>query len=114
MSDTTVEKKLELVQQIRYKYNKNQFDLLNREQILYGRTMPRESSYTYENPAEETEPVRSTFKLRLFAAGILFVLIVALDITGKSLAGLETKQFFAILAQDYEKEINAWVQTNSD
>ncbi len=114
MSDTTVEKKLELVQQIRSQYNKNQFDLLNREQILYGRTMPRESSYTYENPAEETEPIRSTFKLRLFAAGILFVLIVALDVTGKSLAGLKAQQIFTILAKDYEQEISAWVQANND
>lgn len=114
MSDATVEKKLELVQQIRSQYNKNQFDLLNREQILYGRTMPRES-YTYENPAEEAAlPVGSTFKLRLFAAGFLFVLIIALDITGKSLAGLETGQIFTILAQDYEKEISTWVEADSD
>ncbi len=114
MSDTTVEKKLELVQQIRSQYNKNQFDLLNREQILYGRTMPREQPYTYDNPTEEVIPVGSTFKLRLFVAGILFVLIIALDVTGKSLAGLETGKIFTILAQDYEQEIDEWVEAKSD
>ena len=111
MNDATVEQKLELVQQIRSQYNKNQYDLLNREQILYGRALPRDS-YTYENPAEEAEPVRSTFKLRLFAAGLLFILLVALDITGKSIACFETGKIFTILAQDYEKQIDAWVEAN--
>ena len=47
MSDFSVEQKLELVQQVRSQYYRNQSDLMNREQILYGRTLTRKPQEEY-------------------------------------------------------------------
>ena len=38
MSDATMEQKLRLVQQVRSRYQEDQYDLSQRERILYGRT----------------------------------------------------------------------------
>ena len=38
MSDVTMDQKLQLVQQVRARYHEDQFDLSNRERILYGRS----------------------------------------------------------------------------
>lgn len=41
MGNTTFDKKLALIQQVRSSYDRNQFDLSHRERILYGKTAPR-------------------------------------------------------------------------
>ena len=38
MSNVTTEQKLQLVQQVRSRYHEDQYDMSNRERLLYGRS----------------------------------------------------------------------------
>ena len=121
MNAASTEQKLELIQQIRAQYNKDQFDMNHREQILYGRSMPRNTyepmspvSRSYEYYASENQDTymeHSTFKFRLLLAGFLFVMIVALDSTGNKFAGIETGTIFEALAENYEDKVDSWVES---
>jgi len=120
MSDFSVEKKLELVQQIRSRHYQNQSDLMNREQILYGRTLTHTPSNTstYSNnmntSIENTEDgifKDNTLKIRYALALVLLFTIILFDKTGNTIAGISTEQVFSYIEADYEKTIDAWVAT---
>lgn len=111
MSDTTLDKKMELVQQIRAQYNKNQYDLLSREQILYGRTSNRDIAYEQETVHSAEEIHVSSFKLRMLIAVALAVLVIALDLSGKAFYGITATEIFSTLSEDYEEAIDAWIST---
>lgn len=107
MSEIPVEKRLELIQQVRSQYHKNQCDLQTREQILYGKTS---ASVRQEEPIEikaagaeaaEEETV-SFLKIRVMGAVVLFLIVLMLDISGASLFGLCSEQFFEQLSKDYQ------------
>ena len=100
MKDISTEQKLELVHQIRAQYNRNQFDMNNRERILYGRGMNYHNNYL-ENESDNTSS-RSTFTLRLFMAALLFLFIIALDKSGNSFAGMEITEIFTVLSENVE------------
>ncbi|MBQ2803367.1 MAG: hypothetical protein IJF07_05660 [Lachnospiraceae bacterium] len=126
MGEISVEKKLELVNQIRSRHRQNQSDLMNREQILYGRSTPMRNEYPSHreyslggeyriadsNLKEDTEGIVSddSFKLRFTLAAALFITLILLDISGKSFAGISTKQMFQMIETDYEEAIDAWVE----
>ncbi len=136
MSDISMEQKLELVNQIRSQYHRNQSDLMNREQILYGRSSARDVEYRtthsdYRNYSDyrehrdfmeysgakagtDEEGILSdnTFKIRLALAGVLFLIVVMFDKTGKSLAGISTNQVFQAIATDYGANMEEWVETS--
>ncbi len=115
MVSATTEQKLELVQQIRNKYNQDQFDLGHREEILYGKTIAKDKEY-YE-PKQETYELNASgagFRIRLFVAFLLFVLIILFDITGKSLFGMNTPQIFQAIEANYENRIDSWVEAMSN
>lgn len=103
MSDATVEKKLKLVQQIRSQYNRDQYDLLSREQILYGRTSPgRIAREPYAEPTDiSSTPATGTIKIRLLAALLLLIGVLVMDISGNSLFGLQTSDIFASIKEDF-------------
>lgn len=119
MSDTTMEKKLELVQQIRSQYNKNQYDLFHREQILYGRTSQenyrnqiKEDSFTMPYSEENTDDLNdgvNFFKVRLLLAAVLLAGIILLDLSGGDIAGITTGQIFDAISEDYEEDIDGWL-----
>lgn len=98
--EVSTEQKLELVQQIRAQYHRDQFDMNNRERILYGRGTGYLGAYNARDTYEAT--VGSTFTLRLFVAALLFVLIIALDKSGNTLAGMETEEIFTVLSENVE------------
>ena len=98
MNEASTEQKLELIHQIRAQYNRDQCDMNHREQILYGSSYPTSSG--------EAAPINSTFKLRLFLAGLLLVLLIVLDMTGNTFAGIETQKIFAALAENFEEKID--------
>ena len=117
MSDFSVEQKLELVQQVRSQYYRNQSDLMNREQILYGRTLtrkPQEEYYPQTSPSDpnaESLITDNTLKLRYGLAAVLMLLIILFDKSGTSIAGVSMEQVFSFIETDYEKAIDAWVNT---
>lgn len=112
MNDITVEKKLQLINQVRSRYHRDQDDLLRREQLLYGKTSERlQRGYgPYEEPAAEkaAEPAESgavqTLRLRVMAALVLFVLLLVMDQNGKELFGISSSRVFAEIAKDYMTE----------
>lgn len=91
MSDISVDQKLKLIEQVRSQYHRDQYDLLHREQILYGRTA--------SDPSDE--PMRGSFRIRLAAAVLLFVLIVLFDQKDGNILGITTSQVFQSIENDY-------------
>lgn len=121
MDNISIEQKLELVKQIRSKYNKNISDMSQRERVLYGRTSYSskeevkgasmvDRSWYYEEPAEEATVEDFSFgRVRFFIAVILLIGVIILDLSGKTLMGVSMDKIFAVISQDYEEEIAAWV-----
>ncbi|MDE6014572.1 MAG: hypothetical protein K2H41_02560 [Acetatifactor sp.] len=114
MSNFTVNKKMELMRQIRSRYQKDRSDLFRREQLLYGRT----SVYPWEEIGmndleDEGEPIQ-TFPLRALLAIVLVLLIIICDMSGKSFLGIRADQCFSAISEDYESSIAAWAETVSD
>ena len=98
--EISTEQKLELVQQIRAQYHKDKFDMNNRERILYGRDIGHQGDYRARDIYESASG--STFTLRLFVAALLFLLIIALDKSGNTFAGMETEEIFTVLSENVE------------
>lgn len=125
MSDTTMEQKLRLVQQVRSRYQEDQYDLSNRERILYGRTSIGSDRYgyntsPYDDPYQEGGPVQgqvSSFRLRLFLAVFLVIMVIAMDTNGITVAGITTEKIYEVISADYEEVLETWVEAiaiNSD
>jgi len=113
MNDIPVEKKLELVQQVRSQYRRNQSDLMNREQILYGRNISqerigREYLKTEEQPKEEGILLDNTFCIRLALSCVLLITFILLDQTGKGIAGIHTDQIAQVIASDFGEAVETW------
>ena len=120
MGDITMEQKLRLVQQARSRYQENQYDMSNREWILYGKPSQFSDS-EYANPYSDMyggskEPVGgyiSFFKLRLWAAIFFLAVIIFLDKSGIKVAGITTEEIFRAISADYDEKIEEWVETLS-
>ncbi len=116
MSDITVEKKLELMRQIRSRNERDRYDMAHREQVLYGRsgTVSRdEVGPAYNNAAGTEEDEFHTFPLRILLALGLSLLIIVSDMSGKSFLGIRAEQCFSAISTDYESSIAAWVNAAS-
>ncbi len=115
MSDITVEKKLELMRQIRDRYQQDRYDMFHRERVIYGRTTPIPSER--EDPLEDYDEPEGesfqTFPLRVLLALGLFLLIIVCDMSGKSFMGIQAGQCFSVISADYESSISAWVDAAS-
>lgn len=98
MSDISIEEKLQLVRQVRSQHYQNRSDMLNREQILYGRTSPVPLDSSYNLP-KEMEPYAKTgtFKIRVFIAVILITILILMDINND--------KFLEISVEDITKYI---------
>ncbi len=103
MSEITVDKKLELMHQIRSRNERDRMDMSRREMIVYGASKEAE-------PEEEL----STFPVRILLSVALFLLIVVCDLSGKSILGINAAQCFQVIGQDYESSITAWVDAASE
>lgn len=108
MSDVSTEKRLRLLKQIRSRYIENQYDLSNREKILYGRSS--RSVDGLETPKEEgMEPENPVFfRLRLALAAGLLGLVIFMDVNGISVAGITAERIFQAISADFEEAIEAW------
>lgn len=114
MQDISVEKKLELVQQIKNQYHQNQYDMANREQILYGNNYRRD--YYDQNikmPEEADVSSSGSLRFRTFLAGLLLAGVILCDRLGISPAGMEMDQVFQLLSVDYQENVNTFIETFS-
>lgn len=117
MSDIPVEKKLELINQIRSQYNRNQNDMWNREQLLYGRHQGMESAFYTEacRPGQEKgRPRVSSFKMRMLLALLLLAGIIGLHRGGVELAGVAMEEVFQVISEDYYQEAVQLVEQMAD
>lgn len=122
MSDATMEQKLRLVQQVRSRYQEDQYDLSNRERILYGRTSisPERAvgygSYYddyYQEGAMPGGGEASSFRLRLFLAMFLVMLVIVMDVNGIAVAGITAEKIYEVISADYEEVLETWVEAIS-
>ncbi len=120
MGDVTMDQKLRLVQQVRSRYQENQYDMSNRERILYGKNsmIPSERyDYPYRDmygdPIEPAGSPISFFKLRFLAAVFLLAVVIFMDNSGTKLAGITTEEIFRAISADYDEKIEEWVEALS-
>lgn len=121
MSDATMEQKLRLVQQVRSRYQEDQYDLSNRERILYGRTsISPERAVGYGSYYDDYYPEgalpgegASSFRLRLFLAMFLVMLVIVMDVNGIAVAGITTEKIYEVISADYEEVLETWVEAIS-
>ncbi len=134
MSEITTEQKLRLVQQVRSRYNEDQYDLSNRERLLYGRTGPNADSRERYDPdsAAERQSMRyeaygdgygnslpsgenpfSFFRLRFLLAALLLAAVIVMDKNGIDVAGITSEKIYEMISADYEEKIELWVEAMS-
>lgn len=106
MRDVTTEQRLRLVQQVRSRYQENQYDLSNRERILYGKSFVREApeNLPQENPDIDPKPI-SSFKLRLIIAVLLGAAVIFMDRNDIKIAGITSEQVYQAISADFEENI---------
>lgn len=102
ISGVTTEQRLRLVQQVRSRYQEDQYDLSDRERILYGR-----------DGAEPAYSTVSFFRLRLLVAVFLLAAVIIMDKNGIKVAGITTEQIFQAISADYDEKIEEWVEAVS-
>lgn len=119
MSDVTMDQKLQLVQQVRARYHEDQYDMSNRERILYGRTditparIRSGNPYgdPYGNPAPPAEEPVSFFRVRFLIAALLLTAVILMDKNGIAVAGVTAEKIFHAISEDYEEKIVEWTGT---
>ena len=106
MRDVTTEQRLRLIQQVRSRYHENQYDLSNRERILYGKSFPRESfDSTEQDGADADLKPFSTFKIRLVIAVLLGAAVISMDRNNIKIAGITSEQIYQAISADFEEDI---------
>lgn len=111
MKNVSSEQKLQLIQQIRSRYNEDRYDMRDRERILYGRESVRPWEEDGTDPGQEMP--QSSFRLRVLLAVLLFAVVVMIDTNGTSLWGLTAEKVYQIISADYEDKIDEWVEALS-
>ena len=115
MSDVTMEQKLKLVKQIRSRYNEDQYDLSNRELILYGKTSNRPTKRLAETPDQDAgidNPI-SFLGIRVFLAVLLLAAVIVMDKNSMKVAGITADEIFQAISADYEEAIDRWAEALS-
>ena len=107
ISKVNTEKRLQLLKQIRSRYNDDQRDLSNREMILYGRSTRSVTGDIGQEELPDMEQV-SYFRIRLILAVLLFATVIFMDVNGIELAGITAEKIFQAISADYEEVIETW------
>lgn len=115
MRDMTTEQRLRLIQQVRSRYHENQYDLSNREQILYGKSFAKipDGTAEPETPEGEAKTPLSSFKLRLVIALLLGAAVISMDRKDIKIAGITSEQIYQAISADFEDNIEKMVVTLS-
>lgn len=103
MSDVTVDRKLELVRQVKEQYAKNQNDLSRREQILYGTSFRKtaDAGNPGMDPSEDTGAGTGTFRIRLLLAALLLGAVVYMERSGQEFAGITSADIYQAIETDH-------------
>lgn len=115
MNDISVEQRLELVKQVRSKYYENQSDMMNREQILYGKSVNTRDMGDFYQLKTDNESKQDgifkdgTLKLRYALAAVALLTIILFDKSEKTLGGISMNEVFTAIQKDYEEVIDAWI-----
>lgn len=110
MNKVNTEKRLQLLKQVRSRYNEDQRDLTKRELILYGRSgRPVSESLGQQDAPPDTEHV-SFFRVRLVLAVLLFAAVIFMDMDGMDMAGITAEEIFQAISADYEEVIETWAE----
>lgn len=109
----STEKRLQLLKQIRAKYNEDQRDLTDREMILYGRSSRTSTKDLSEQEAPLDEAPVSFFRIRLILAVLLFAAVILMDMDGMEMAGITADKIFQAISANYEEVIDSWTQALS-
>lgn len=109
----SVDQKLELMRQIRSRYQRDRYDMFHRERLLYGKTSPYPVEEGEYPETEEPGANFSTLPLRALLALGLFLLIVICDMSGRSFLGIQAAQCFSAISENYDTAITAWVESVS-
>ena len=109
MSDVSTEQKLRLIQQVRSRYNQNQFDLSNRERIIYGKSFSKVPYNDKETMDSDAKPQPSTFKMRLMIALLLGAAVISIDRNNIKIAGITSEQIYQAISADFEENIEKMV-----
>lgn len=108
VSKVNTETRLQLLKQIRSRYNKDQRDLTDRELILYGRST-RPVSENLEHQKTELDAGQiSFFRIRLLLAVLVFAAVIFMDMNDIELAGVTAEKIFQAISADYEEVIETW------
>lgn len=110
MRDVSTEQRLRLIQQVRSRYHENQYDLSNRERILYGKSFSGEipGNMPPEEPGADSRPF-SSFKLRLMIAVLLGITVISMDRNQIKIAGITSEQIYQAISADFEEHIENMV-----
>lgn len=114
MNKLSVEKKLELLNQIRFQNEKDRLDMSKREHLLYGKTtISSDTDFSLSGEENEKSGIQTLFLRTLLSIG-LFLLIIICDLSGKSFWGIPSEECFQTLSKDYESSIITWINAASD
>ena len=103
MSEISMDNKLQLVGQIRSRYEQDQSDLFHREQILYGQ---------YKKPDTEEEIIHLSSRIRLIIAAALTALLVTCDNMHLQIGSYDTETIFTMISYDVGTELDHILETS--
>ncbi|MGN0402137.1 MAG: hypothetical protein ACI4HQ_07750 [Acetatifactor sp.] len=113
MSDVSTEQRLQLVQQIRSRYQEDKYDMHCREHILYGRQSSPADDLEYLQTRENEGYSGFSFKSRMLVAILLFLGLVIINENQIKIAGITSNKIIEMISADYEAEIDSWVEALS-
>lgn len=98
------EQKLQLIQQVRSKYQEDRADLSRREQVLYGASSYADAplSGTNENECGNTNLIAANNSLmfRWMIAFFMVILVILMDVGGNRIGILDSNMIFKAISQD--------------
>lgn len=109
VSKINTETRLQLLKQVRSRYNEDQRDLTKRELILYGRSGRTVSENLEQEVPSDAEHV-SFFRIRLVLAVLIFAAVIFMDMNGIEMAGITAEKIFQAISADYEEVLDSWAE----
>jgi hypothetical protein len=108
MNNISTAGRLELVKQVRETYNRNMYDMSDRERILYGAKKGKQNDMQ-DNLQKETVPASGgLFGIRLLAAVCIFLMIMIMDSKHISISGMSANDVYEAISWDYTTCFEEW------
>ena len=111
MSDENIEKKRQLVQQVRSRYSENQSEMYNRERFYIGESSHRNKMEKGDEECMKTRGNSPFLKIRFLFALLFFLSIVIMDTNNITVAGITVEKIYRVISADYVDKIEVWMET---